>query len=131
MKSSSLVKASEVPQKQCENTIYFLGNNEAPQLDRSTHLPTPALSPPSLPPDFFLYQIYFAINLFRVYHIYDLSQNGFVYSAKTLFDEGRRQCVANRAYYIFNYREPLNVLANLLEGNFPYQFSRMEYWNIL
>lgn len=112
----------------------MLGANE-PSV-RNTHLHTPAtqqfqaphyaLTPPPLPPDLFLYQIYFAINLFSVYYITDLWRIGFVYSAKTLFDEGRRQCLANQGHYLLNYRGPLNVLAN-----FPYQFSRMEYWDIL
>jgi hypothetical protein len=117
----------------------MLGANEHSL--RNTHLYTPAtqqfqaphyaLTPPSLPPDLFLSKIYFAINSFSVYYVTDLSRIGFVYSAKTLFDEGRRLYLANQEHYLLYYRGPLNMLANLLEAYFPYQFSRMEYWYIL
>jgi len=109
----------------------FLGSNEASQFDRSTHLPTPALDPPSLPPEVFLLQINSAINSFWFYRPYDLWYNGFVPKTKRLFDEGRRHRVANQGNFNFTYRYPLNTLANLMAYYFPYQFSRAEYWDIL
>lgn len=114
----------------------ILGNNET---SRNTHLlplvnnqvyPT-SFPPPPPPPDILAYQINSVIYSFMTYNMNDLLRPGFVCCARTLFEEGRKRCIEDPGNYIVKYKYPLSVLAEFLTINFPHQFSKWEYQDIL